>query len=161
MRRSPTRSPHSGPQSLGYAGRIVVNPSLLADPSELVAYQAGVAAGDQTRPDFLYNQLTSANLTYDPSAGIGAANAPFRGPLTGYIQQMMSVQGSAAAAATQLQQGQDVVVSALQQRMSDSSGVNIDQEMAQLLQLQNAYAANAHVLSTVKQMFDALMNIPS
>jgi flagellar hook-associated protein FlgK len=31
--------------------------------------------------------------------------------------------------------------------------------MAHLLQLQNAYAANARVLSTVKAMLEALLNI--
>jgi flagellar hook-associated protein 1 FlgK len=45
----------------------------------------------------------------------------------------------------------------LQQRLNDSSGVNIDQEMANLLNLQNAYAANARVLSAVKEMLDILM----
>jgi flagellar hook-associated protein 1 FlgK len=37
--------------------------------------------------------------------------------------------------------------------------VNIDQEMANLLTLQNAYAANARVLSTVKDMLDLLMQL--
>ena len=47
----------------------------------------------------------------------------------------------------------------LKQRVSDTSGVNVDQEMANLLGLQNAYAANAHVLSAVKAMVDSLMQI--
>ena len=34
-----------------------------------------------------------------------------------------------------------------------------DEEMAQLLSLQNAYASNARVMSTVKQMFDALLQV--
>ena len=41
----------------------------------------------------------------------------------------------------------------LQQR----EGVDVDQEMAGLLQLQNAYAANARVLATVQDMWDALL----
>jgi flagellar hook-associated protein 1 FlgK len=43
--------------------------------------------------------------------------------------------------------------------MDDASGVNIDQEMTTLLNLQNAYAANARVLSAVKEMFDMLSKI--
>jgi flagellar hook-associated protein 1 FlgK len=35
--------------------------------------------------------------------------------------------------------------------------VNIDEEMAHLLALQNAYSANARVMSTVKDMYTALM----
>ena len=147
-----------GPQGVGFAGRIAVNFDLLADPTRLVVYQAGVAGGDGRRPDFLYQQLTQAPLTYSPGAGIGTSLAPFSGALPAYLQQMLSQQGAAANSAAQLQQGQEVVVNALQQRISEESSVNIDNEMAQLLQLQNAYAANARVLSTVRAMLDALMN---
>jgi flagellar hook-associated protein 1 FlgK len=149
----------NGSETTGFAGRITVNAGLIADPSRLVAYQAGVAAGDETRPDFLFNQMTQAPVDFSPTAGIGTAASPFSGSLPAYLQQMLSQQGSAADAAAQLQQGQDVVVNALQQRASDDSGVNIDNEMAQLLQLQNAYAANARVLSTVKAVLDDLMNL--
>jgi flagellar hook-associated protein 1 FlgK len=67
------------------------------------------------------------------------------------------MQGNASTAATQLQQGQDVVVSALQQKMQSTSGVNIDTEMANLIALQNTYAANAHVMSVVQSMMTSLM----
>ena len=56
-------------------------------------------------------------------------------------------------------QGQDVVLNTLQQKFNDTSGVNVDQEMANLLTLQNSYSANARVLSAVKDMFDTLINM--
>ncbi len=46
------------------------------------------------------------------------------------------------------------MVNALQQRFNDSSGVNIDEEMANLLSLQTAYGANARVMTTVQDMLD-------
>ena len=72
---------------------------------------------------------------------------------------MMSQQGEAAIGAANLKQGQDVVVSALQQRFNDASGVNVDQEMAHLLTLQNAYGANARVMTAIKEMLDTLMKM--
>jgi flagellar hook-associated protein 1 FlgK len=42
---------------------------------------------------------------------------------------------------------------------SSATGVNVDTEMAKMTVLQNAYSANARVISTVQTMFDALMNI--
>jgi flagellar hook-associated protein 1 FlgK len=149
----------TGSQFTGFAGRITVNAALVADPSKLVSYQAGTAAGDGTRPNFLYNQLSNASLTYSPAAGIGTALAPYSGSLPSYIQQVLSQQGDAADAASQLSAGQDMVVNSLQQRFNDESGVNIDQEMSNLLTLQNAYAANARVLTTIKDMFDTLMQM--
>jgi flagellar hook-associated protein 1 len=148
-----------GSQSLGYAGRITVNGALLSDPSRLVTYQAGTPTGDATRPNFIYNKLTTASLAFSPDSGIGASNAPFSGTLGSYLRQVISTQGEAAENASSLAAGQEVVVNALQQRFSDGAAVNIDVEMANLLTLQNTYGANARVMSTVKEMFDMLMQI--
>jgi len=75
------------------------------------------------------------------------------------MRQMISQQGEAAQAAADLRQGQEVVLNSLQQRFDESAGVNIDEEMANLLSLQNSYAANARVLSAVKDMLDTLMKM--
>ncbi len=148
-----------GSQSIGLAGRIAVNPAVAADPSTLITFQPGTAAGDNTRPNFILQQLTGASLTFPSNTGIGTAGAPFTGTLTTYLRQVISQQGEASTSATNLKQGQDVVLNALQQRFNDTSGVNVDQEMANLLTLQNSYSANARVLSVVKDMFDALIQM--
>jgi flagellar hook-associated protein 1 FlgK len=150
-----------GPQSVGLAGRITVNENLVADPSRLVVFQTSpqTAAGDPTRPNFLYDQLTGAAMTYSPASGIGTTAAPFTGTVPSFIRQMISQQGQAADAADSLKQGQDVVLNTLQQRFNNSSSVNIDEEMSNLLNLQNSYAANAHVLSAVKDMIDTLLQV--
>lgn len=149
----------AGSEATGYAGRITVNNALVSDPSKLITYQASTPAGDTTRPNFIYNQLVNSPLVYSPAAGIGAANSPMQATLPNYISQIVSQQSIAANAATNLQSGQDVVVSALQSRFNSISGVNIDTEMANLLTLQNSYGANARVMSTVKAMLDALLQI--
>jgi flagellar hook-associated protein 1 FlgK len=146
----------SGPQTLGFAGRIAVNPALAANPASLVAFQSGTASGDPTRPNFLVAQLNSATFTFSPSAGIGSTNAPFNGTLSSYVDQVLTTQGAAAASAKSLSDGQDVVVNSLQQSFNSATGVNIDNEMASLLALQNAYTANARVLTTINQMFTTL-----
>jgi flagellar hook-associated protein 1 FlgK len=149
------------PQNVGFAGRITVNANLLVDPSRLVVYQTSplTPSGDATRPNFLFDRLNSAVLQFSPQSGIGTTVAPFNGTLPAFMRQVISQQGEAAQAADSLKQGQDVVYSSLQQRFNSASGVNIDEEMANLLSLQNSYAANARVLSTVKAMMDALLNI--
>ena len=149
-----------GPQSLGLAGRLVINPALLADPSRLVVYQTSplTPAADGTRPNFLLDRLTNAILDFAPQAGVGTVSAPFSGSLQSYMRQMLSQQGEAAATADSLNQGQQVVVNSLQQRFADQSSVNIDEEMANLLKLQTAYGANARVLSVVRDMIEQLLN---
>jgi flagellar hook-associated protein 1 len=147
----------SGSQTTGLAGRIEVNPALVASPSSLVAYAAGTSSGDPTRPNFILNQLTDASLTYSPTTGIGTQADPYSGTLTDYLSQVVSQQGQAANAASNLQQGQDTVLSALQQRYNDETGVNIDTEMSNLIALQNAYGANARVMTTIQQLMATLL----
>jgi flagellar hook-associated protein 1 FlgK len=151
----------AGSQDVGLAGRITVNSAVLAAPSALVVYQTSplTPAGDSTRPDFLLNQLTKAALTFSPATGVGTATAPFSGTLADYMSQVTSQQSQSASAATSLQQGQDVVVNALQQRFNSESGVNIDTELSNLITLQHAYAANARVMTTINSMFTTLMQI--
>jgi len=149
----------SGSQTIGFSGRISVNPALVADPSALVVYQADTASGDNTRPNFIFDQLTEASLTFSPSTGLGTNAAPFSSPLPTFLRQVMSQQGDAALAATNLKEGQGLVVTALQQRLDDTSGVNMDQEMSNLISLQTAYSANARVLTAVKEIMDTLLRM--
>lgn len=148
-----------GAQKTGFAARIVVNPALLSNPSALVLYSNTTNAGDSSRPDFISQQLTAAAQLFDPASGIGTAGGPFSGSLADYIQQTISLQGANADNASKLNDGQQVVVNALQTRYNDASGVNIDNEMSNLLVLQTAYGANARVMTAIKQMFDQLLNI--
>jgi flagellar hook-associated protein 1 FlgK len=149
----------AGAQSTGLSGRIAVNGALIADPSKLVIYAAGTPVGDPARPNFILDQLLQTTLRYDPNSGVGTPAAPYQGTLDAFVRQVISQQGEAAANAQTLSQGQQVVLAALQQRFADTSGVNIDTEMTNLLNLQNAYAANARVMSAVKDMFDMLMQM--
>mgnify|MGYP005753368687 CR=1 FL=1 len=48
---------------------------------------------------------------------------------------------------------------AVEGRFAQVSGVNIDEEMSQLVQLQTAYGANARVMSAVREMMDVLLRI--
>ena len=149
----------NGSQQTGLAGRITVNAALLGDPSKLTIYNTSPVtnAGDTTRPDFLYSRLTSGTFSYSPQTGLGTAATPFKATLSSFMQQFLSQQSNAATSATQLQQGQDVVVNTLKQKMQATSGVNIDTEMANLIALQNSYAANAHVMSVVQSMMNSLL----
>lgn len=149
----------NGPQQTGLAGRISINTALLGDPSRSIIYSTNplTASGDTARSDFILTQLSTGTYRYSPQTGIGTTGAPFTGTLTNFARQFISQQGEAANSAKQLADGQDVVLNTLQNKVSATSGVNIDDEMAHLLALQNAYSANARVMSSIKQMYDTLI----
>ncbi len=146
-------------QITGLAGRIQVNAALLADPSKLTVYNTSplTPAGDTTRSDFIFDRLTSATFTYSPNTGLGAAAAPFQGTLPSFLQQFVSLQSGTATTAKQVAQGQDIVVNTLQEKFDAKSGVNMDTEMANLIALQNSYAANAHVMTVMQSMMQTLL----
>ena len=48
-------------------------------------------------------------------------------------------------------------VSTLQQKFNSTASVNIDTEMSNLIAVQNAYAANAHIMSVVQSMMNTLL----
>ncbi|HLG83045.1 MAG TPA: flagellar hook-associated protein FlgK [Bradyrhizobium sp.] len=149
----------AGPEMTGLAGRITVNSALVADPSKMSVYSTSpaTAAGDNTRSSFMYAQLTTATFSYSATTGLGSAAQPLKSTISSYLQQFIGVQGNASTMATQLQQGQSVVVSTLQQKFNSTAAVNIDTEMSNLIQVQNTYAANAHIMSVVQSMMQALL----
>jgi flagellar hook-associated protein 1 len=149
----------NGAQVTGLAGRISVNLGLLGDPSRTIVFSTSplTAADDTTRSDFILTQLQTGSYRYSPQTGIGTTAAPFTGTLLNFAKQFISQQGEAATSAKQLADGQSVVLNTLQKKVTDASGVNIDDEMAHLLALQNAYSANARVMSSIKQMYDTLI----
>lgn len=151
----------NGSQSTGLAARISVNTALVGDPSRMVVYSTNpqTPAGDTTRANLILNQLSNASYSYSPKTGLGTNGAPFTGTLLNFAKQFISQQGESATAAKQLADGQDVVLNTLQTKMDSTSGVNMDEEMAHLLSLQNAYSANARVMSSIKQMYDALLQL--
>jgi flagellar hook-associated protein 1 len=148
-----------GTQLTGFAGRISVNSALASDPSRFVVYNTSplTTAGDTTRSDYLYIQLTAGMFTYSPQTGLGSRTSPLKGTLPNYLQQFLNLQANAADSAQQVAQGQDVVVNTLQQKFNATSGVNIDAEMANLIALQNIYGANAHVMAVAQTMMQTLL----
>src|SRR6201996_1427247 len=61
----------TGSQMTGLAGRIVVNPAVVANPASLTNYTASTPSGDTTRADFINSQLTSSSFSYSPQTGLG------------------------------------------------------------------------------------------
>jgi flagellar hook-associated protein 1 len=149
----------TGSQMTGLAGRITVNAALLADPPKMSTYSTSppTAAGDNTRSSFMFSQLATATFSYSASTGLGSPAQPLKATISSYVQQFISLQGNASTLATQLQQGQSVVVSTLQQKFDSTAAVNIDTELSKLIQVQNTYAANAQIMSVVQNMMKTLL----
>lgn len=151
-----------GGQRTGFANAIRVNPDLLADSALLVNYQTtptANTANDPARVQYLSDALTTSTTYFDPDSGIGTSSSPFQGNVLDFVNQTVAFQGNQAEDAATYADSKEALTMNLAIRYEESYAVDLDAELAFMVQLENAYAANARVMQTIKELFDELLNI--
>jgi flagellar hook-associated protein 1 FlgK len=136
------------------AATIQINPALAANAGLLYNGTSGV---DPTISSSITTALTSS--TAFAAAGNFASGS--NTTLSNYGAQIIGQAATAATNATQSNTYQSQLQSQMQTRLQSETGVNLDQELANLTVYQNAYGASARVISTIQTMYDALLNISS
>ncbi|HZT89949.1 MAG TPA: flagellar hook-associated protein FlgK [Stellaceae bacterium] len=123
---------------------LVVNPSLLNGTNQIkqAAATPVVAALTKTNQSLNAGALSVSNQTY---AGIADA--------------IMGTVSANAAGASSAAKSSAAVSTALSAQLSSETGVNLDQQMSQLIVLQNSYSASARVMTAANAMLTALMAI--
>lgn len=164
---------------VGYAGAIQVNPAVTANPalvrdgtdaitgssygiSNFTPNPSGGPAGFTT---LISRVLTGTFGTDGPplaTTGLGAhgtLTAPFTATTTlaAYAGSLVAAQSQQSAAVSGDVSTQQALQTSLAGKLSTSSGVNMDTEMARMLTLQSAYSVNAKIISTIQSMFDQLL----
>jgi flagellar hook-associated protein 1 len=119
------------------------------------AYQLQMTSGGSqiTFSSVSGNVLSSLGLSSSPLGYLGTTSATF----AGFAAAFTSDVAARASNANSDQTSKQTTTTALQQRLSSQSGVNVDEETAQLATLQNLYAASAKVITTVNAMFQSLI----
>jgi flagellar hook-associated protein 1 FlgK len=153
-------------QLAGYAGRITVdqtvrnNPSIIHDGAAGVSGVAGpvvagaaLAPGDTSIIDQAVALFSRTNVAFTTTTGL-----PATGNFIQVASDFVANQSTARANAENALTNEQGVVSAVQDKISAASGVNVDNEVAQLQVLQNAYSANARVMQATTDMYTALIN---
>jgi flagellar hook-associated protein 1 FlgK len=154
-----SNSPDGGGQKLGFAGRITFNQTIAADNSLLVQYDATTGTADPARPQALYDRFADTPFVFSAKSGIGGVNTPFTGSISSFVQRVINFQAQQSSNADRAQEAQTIVIDALQTRFDQDTKVNVDEELSRLLEFQNSYAANARVMSVLKELLDILMRV--
>jgi len=146
-------------QKLGFASRIAVNAAVISDSRLMIQYETGGSLGNADRANYLLDQLDT--MQFAMANGGGEQRAAFRisGSISELISQTVNYQGNAAAGAIGEAQTQELTLVALTQRMDTEYGVDVDAEMARLMELQNAFAANGRVISVIQDLLNQLLQI--
>ena len=131
----------------------------LAQPQITPSTTAGgtvVASGDNSGLLALQS-LSNAQRTFSAAGTLGAENATLSGYAGGFYQSIatatQATQSNATAAGDQLNEAQS--------RQSKVSGVNLDDELSNMVLYQQAYSAGARVMQTADQLYTTLLQIPA
>lgn len=138
----------------GFATRIRINDAIAADPSLLVQYGPTTANADATR----VTHLQAAVMDDTADTALGGGSTVSKKTLADYANSMVAYWAGQKSSADTAHSNQSVVQANLQSSMASISSVSTDQELAKLIQLQSTYAANAQVLSTLRDMLNTLVN---
>lgn len=154
---------NDGYTKTGFAQRISVNQDLLEDHQKLVIYEQSDGTmtniGDSSRPQLMLDRLTESTYVFSRSTNLGGQGTAYRGTVLDLGRAMVSYQGMEASVAGDMAVDQGRRTELLDVRFQSQSGVNVDDEMAQLIMLQSAYAAAAKVVKAIDAMFDDLMSL--
>lgn len=151
---------------VGFASIIQVNPAVLANPSAVrdgtPSISAGLAGFTGIINRVLNNALGDTPPLLSNVTGLGAAgnlNAPYAAPDTlGQLASAVVASQAQGSANVTTQLGtEQAVQTTLASNLSTQSGVNMDTEMSTMIQLQNAYGANAKVIAAVQAMWTQLL----
>lgn len=150
-----------GSQKLGFASRITVNAAIIANNELLVRHSSSpeTPLGDQSRPQEIYARIAESDFTFSSDSGIGESDNPYSGSIVSYAQRIVSYQTALSDRADRQYAAQEVVTSALREQFSASVKVDVDEELANLISLQNSFAANARVIQTASELMDILLQL--
>lgn len=146
-------------QKLGFAQRIGVNADVLQNNKLLVQYQTGGSLGDPARAQAMKDALSNTVFEGSTKARFAGANFRLEGNVGQMVSQMLNFQSGRISATKGEQDAQKLSLNIIEGQKDAKYAVNVDEEMSRLMELQNAYAASARVISTVQKLLDALMQI--
>ncbi len=162
---TPTRV--QGESTSGIAAFIRVRSDIVSDPTLLArgalasttapAPKAGdpaVALGDASVAQAIADKFLE-NLQFAPSGNLPLTSTS----LAGYASEILSTTAVSASAAEKTALFKETLFQELSFRNDSVSGVNIDEELRNLVLYENAYAATARVIQVVDDLFKMLLGI--
>ncbi|GIQ74167.1 flagellar hook-associated protein FlgK [Bradyrhizobium sp. RD5-C2] len=147
-----TSASNIGVRSDILSGTAALPTATLDASSTLTVGNSVLSSGSATVVNALSSALTGST-NFAMAGGLGATTGSFTDYAAAIVASVAGKASQASATYTSKQTAQSTYASSL----SSQSGVNIDQESANLSALQNKYAAASQIITTINSMFSALM----
>ena len=127
--------------------------SITAAPAPAIGSNA-IARGDNTQIQSIANKFNQT-LSFD-STGLLAASTR---TLPDYAAQILGLNSTQARIVSDTKVAREFLFENLSNKTQSVSGVNLDEEMANMIVLENAYAASARVIAVTSELFDILTDM--
>jgi|TARA_R110002096_G_scaffold435548_1_gene661350 flagellar hook-associated protein 1 len=141
----------------GVTQRISEDVNLLSlakfDDTALVG-ETAISFGDQ-RGGIALQELENENVTIRKAGGLNAFNST----LGQYTSAVLADFGFRAQLAEGFGEDSKILLNELDQRTQSISGVNVDEELSNMIVFQNAYSSSARMLSVAQELFDEILGI--
>ena len=128
--------------------------SLAKFESTALVGQTAISFGDQ-RGGVALQELENQNVSIHSAGGLNAFNST----LGQYSAAVLADFGFRAQLAEGFGEDSEILLGELNQRNQAVSGVNVDEELSNMIIFQNAYSSSARMLSVAQEMFDDILRI--
>jgi flagellar hook-associated protein 1 FlgK len=151
-------------QTAAPAMNFSVNSDITSNPARLSFGQAslaGAVAGNSivtsgdSRGLLALQNVSSTKQSFAKAGGLAAQSASLSGYANSFYQDVATRSQTASTKNT----AQTDRLTEAKSRQSSVSGVNLDEEMSNMMIYQQAYAASARILQTVQTMFTTLLQV--
>ncbi|MER2536809.1 MAG: flagellar hook-associated protein FlgK [Rhizobiaceae bacterium] len=155
--------PAAGTLVNGLAGVIALNPAmdtaqggdatLLRDGgANGAAYVVNTGGSSYSGLLIAYGERIGATMSFDPQAGISPSVS-----LSAYSSNAIGWFENLRQEASRAAEAKQALAARTGESLSNETGVNIDEEMALLLELEHSYQASARIIKAVDEMLAALL----
>ena len=144
------------------AGNITINQDLIDDPTLVATARLDPNAADfddkavgNTGNMELFNNLAKGKLT-----GLSLSDPPGEGmSIMDYLASLVSKIGSGVASIQNAADAQDAVMQQAQAQRDELYGVDLNEELADLIKYQRAYEASARLFNAANEMMQTIINL--
>ncbi len=139
--------------TLGPGGELVMTPVMGGSISISNVSGEPIQAMGLTVSNIAHESFRTTGVGPDGTLSTGlVANANF----ADYSRSMLASQSEDHATSVTKSDRESTYYDTLKKRLSDESGVNIDQELSELIRIQTSYSAAARMITAAEQMMDEL-----
>ncbi|NDF12878.1 MAG: flagellar hook-associated protein FlgK [Proteobacteria bacterium] len=122
------------------------------DGSPVYTYQVGISSNANIKK---LAAVQFQNFNFDSKGTLSGTSAT----LGGYVSELIGFAASTTEQANSVHDAEKLKSDGLQEKIDAIGGVNVDEELANSVLYQNAFGANARMISTINQLFESLLNL--